>query len=286
MHSESEELVGTEVFSADDTSRGGQTNGESLSEMVVLIIDGNPFTRAGIRHALMQHQSTRVREILDCDPGKDGEEAVSRIAECSPDVALVDIDFPSLSGLDLTKQIARRFPQTKVVVLSANPGDNVDELFKVIRAGAVGYLTTRGCSPAEMVDSIMRAGRGEFPIVDLVSSRPRVAQRVVSQLRDMGRMGTTSEGMSLSLTPKQVQVLTLVAEGNSNKVIADALGICEQTIKNQLRAILRKIDANDRAHAVYIAVQNGLIPLQSAVVAEHERPSAGRVGSRKESRPA
>jgi DNA-binding NarL/FixJ family response regulator len=230
-----------------------------VHRIVVMIVDTNPFSRSGLKKALSEQDSLGILEIVEMDPRLRGRELMTILAETSPDVVLLDIDFPSLDGLDMARSITRHFRGTKVVMLSGNPHENDEELFEVIKTGAAAYLRTRVCNAGELVESIKRAYNGEYPINDSASSRPEVARRVLRQFQDMASLGKPLEDVTDPLTPKEVQVLTLIAEGNSNKRIADILGISEQTIKNQVSAILRKINANDRAHAVFIALRDGLI---------------------------
>jgi DNA-binding NarL/FixJ family response regulator len=227
-----------------------------------MIVDSQPFFRAGVRQALSEGNNLEIMDILECDPGDDGNEALAQISAKSPDIVLLDIGYPFLNGLELGKKIARGFPGTGVVMLSANPDEDDNELFEVIKIGAVAYIRSKQCSPAELADTIRRASNGEYPINESVSSKPKVAWRVLRQFQDMASMGRTIEDITTPLTPKEVQILTHIAEGNSNKRIANILGISEQTIKNHVSAILRKLNANDRAHAVFIAIRNGLISIQ------------------------
>ena len=108
-----------------------------------MIVDSQPFFRAGVRQALSGEDSVELIEIMECDPGDDGREAMTQIAEQSPDVVLLDIDYPYLSGLELGKGIVRNHPGTKLVILSANPESDDDELFEVINIGDVAYLRSR-----------------------------------------------------------------------------------------------------------------------------------------------
>jgi len=233
-----------------------------MRKMVLMIVDSQPFFRAGVRQALTQEGNPNVMDILECDPGEDGNNAITQIVAHSPDIVLLDIGYPFLNGLELGKKIARSFPGTGVVIISSNPEEDDDELFEVIKIGAVAYLRSKHCSPAELIETLKRASNGEYPINDSVSNRPKVAWRVLRQFQDMASMGRTLEDITTPLTPKEVQILTHIAEGNSNKRIANILGISEQTIKNHVSAILRKLNANDRAHAVFIAIRNGLISIQ------------------------
>lgn len=232
-----------------------------------MIVDSQPFFRAGVRQALAQQNNLEILDILECEPGDEGKEAMAQITAKSPDVVLLDVGYPALRGLDLSKKISRYFPATKVVMLSANPNDDDEELFEVIKTGAVAYLRSKDCTPVELIDTIKRASRGEYPINDSVSNRPKVAWRVLRQFQDIAAMGKTVEEITTPLTPKEIQILTHVAEGNSNKRIANILGISEQTIKNHVSAILRKLNANDRAHAVFLAIRNGWISTQPAPTA-------------------
>jgi DNA-binding NarL/FixJ family response regulator len=233
-----------------------------MRKITLMIVDSQPFFRAGVLQALCQDNRSESIHTIECDPGEDGSDAISQIAANSPDLVLLDIGYPFLNGLELGKKIARTFPGTGVVVLSANPEEDDDELFEVIKIGAVAYLRSRHCTPSELADTIQRASSGEYPINEAVSSKPKVAWRVLRQFQDMASLGKSMEDITTPLTPKEMQILTHVAEGNSNKRIANILGISEQTIKNHVSAILRKLNANDRAHAVFIAIRNGLITTQ------------------------
>ena len=245
-----------------------------MRKTIVMIIDGEPFFRAGLRQALSQQDSL---EILECDPEAGGKTAIAQITASSPDVALLDIGYPTLMGLDLGKKIARSFPATRVVMLSANPNEDDDELFEVIKSGAVAYLRSKDCTPTRLIETIRRASHGEYPINDSVSSRPKVAWRVLRQFQDIAAMGMTIEDITTPLTSKEVQILNHIAEGNTNKRIASLLGISEQTIKNHVSAILRKLNANDRAHAVFLALRNGWISIEVDNNGKHqgERISLG-----------
>jgi len=234
-----------------------------MRKMTVMIVDTQPFFRAGVRQALSEDNDSESVQIIESDPGDDGSEALNQIAAHSPDIVLLDIGYPFLSGLDLGKRIARNFPGTGVVMLSANPEEDDDELFEVLKIGAVAYIRSRDSSPSELANTIRRASNREYPINEAVTSKPQVAWRVLRQFQDMASMGKSLEEITTPLTPKEVQILTHVAEGNSNKRIANILGISEQTIKNHVSAILRKLNANDRAHAVFIAIRNGLISVQT-----------------------
>lgn len=237
-----------------------------MRKIPTMIIDKEPFFRAGVRQALSGEDDF---EIQECDPGEDQKEAFTQITASSPEVVLLSLSHLAAIGLELAKKVARSFPATKVIILSANPNEDDDELFEVIKTGAVAYLRSKSCAPTELIDAVRRASRGEYPINDSVSSRPQVAWRVLRQFQEIAATGMTVEDITTPLTSKEVQILTHIAEGNTNKRIASMIGISEQTIKNHVSAILRKLNANDRAHAVFLALRSGWISIEAGNNGKH-----------------
>jgi len=221
-----------------------------VNGITIMIIDKQAFFRAGMRQALSQQSDLK---ILDCDPA---QESLELIEANSPDVVLLDIDFPTLSGLELGRMIVRRHPNARVVILSPNHND--EELFEVIKTGAVAYLN-KNTTAEELFSTIRRACDGEYPINNSLIARPKVAEHVLRQFQDIVSMGKTMETITAPLTHRETQILNYIADGNSNKQIARILEISEQTIKNHVSSILRKLNANDRAHAVALAMRNGWI---------------------------
>jgi len=216
----------------------------------VMIIDEQAFFRAGVRQALSQQGDI---EVIECEPGND---TINIIEANLPDITLLGSDLATYSGLELGRKIARNFPNTRVIILSPDPND--EELFEVIKSAAVACLR-KNTSPGELVDTIKRASRGEYPINETVMSRPSVARHVLQQFQDMAMLGDRAETVVAPLTQRETQILNYIADGNTNKQIARILKISEQTIKNHVSAILRKLNANDRAHAVVLAIKQGWI---------------------------
>lgn len=226
-----------------------------MEKIRVLIVDRQSFFRAGVRQALSSEPDL---ELLECAPG---EELLDVIETNFPGVVLLDIDFPSLGGLELCRRIVRFYPSIRVIILSPNPND--EELFEVIKTGAVAYVD-KNTTGKELSEKIRQAFRGEYPINDSLTARPRVAEHVLRQFQSMVSMGRAMETVAAPLTGRERQILSYIAEGNSNKQIAHILEISEQTIKNHVSAILRKLNANDRAHAVVLAIRQGLISAEEA----------------------
>lgn len=223
-----------------------------MAKTKVMIIDEQAFFRAGVRQALAQQEDL---EIMECDPNHD---TMSIIEANLPDITLLGSDLATHSGLDLGRKIARNFPNTKVIILSPDPND--EELFEVIKSAAVACLR-KNSSPLELAETIKRASKGEYPINESVMERPMVARQVLNQFRDLASLGNNAESVVALLTQREKQILNYVADGNTNKQIANILKISEQTIKNHVSAILRKLNANDRAHAVVLAIKHGWISI-------------------------
>jgi len=221
-----------------------------VNKLVIMIIDEQPFFRAGVRQVLSGEADF---EILDCDPAQD---PFRIIENNSPNIVLLGSDLGAHSGLELSRRIARYYPNTKVIMLSPNPND--EELFEVIKTAAVACLS-KSVDTQELVSTIRRASGGEYPINESVMNRPRIAGRVLEQFQNTTPLEKTIESVIAPLTNRETQIMRYIADGNTNKEIGVALGISEQTIKSHVSAILRKINANDRAHAVALAIRNSWI---------------------------
>lgn len=221
-----------------------------MAKTKVMIIDEQAFFRAGVRQALSRQDDL---EVIECDPNND---TLGVIEAHLPDVTLLGSDLAAHSGLELGRKIARNFPNTKVIILSPDPND--EELFEVIRNAAVACLR-KNSSAEELIETIKRASHGEYPINETVMARPSVAKHVLQQFQNMALLGDRMETVVAPLTQRETQILNYIADGNTNKQIARILKISEQTIKNHVSAILRKLNANDRAHAVVLAIKRGWI---------------------------
>jgi len=232
-----------------------------VDKILVMIIDKQAFFRVGVRQALSQEADF---EILEGDPN---DNPLGAIEADSPNVVLLDIDFPSLSGLKLGRQIMRRHPNIRLIMLSPYPDNG--ELFEIIKTGAVAYLN-KNTTAEELVSIIKQACRGEYPINDSLLARPKVAEHVLRQFQDIVSLGKTMETITAPLTHRETQILSYIADGNSNKQIAHILEISEQTIKNHVSSILRKLNANDRAHAAVLAIRHGWISAEEKPSSETE----------------
>jgi len=218
-----------------------------VNEVSIAIIDRSQFFKAGVRQRL---SAQRDFKLMDCDPD---DEPLKFIEAYSVDIVLLDIDFPISKGLELSREISRHYPNTRVIMLS--PYFNDEELFETIKTGAAAYIDKR-TSTADLVSTVRKASRGEYPINDSIIARPAVAERVLKQFQEMALTGLAKEKVVAPLTTREIQILSYIANGNTNKQVAHVLGISEQTVKNHISAIFRKLNANDRAHAVALAIRN------------------------------
>ena len=221
-----------------------------MSIVKMMIIDKQPLFRAGVRQAFAEQSDF---EILEANPN---DNLLSVIEEALPDVVLLDIEYPSLNGLKIGRNLVQRYPSSKLIILT--PEINNEELFEAIRIGAAAYLD-KNSTMKELEAIIRRVTRGEYPINDSLLATPKVAEHVLKQFQEMVAMGMAVESITAPLTNRETQILRYVADGNSNKKIAQILDISEQTIKNHISSILRKLNANDRAHAVVLAIRRGFI---------------------------
>jgi DNA-binding NarL/FixJ family response regulator len=147
-------------------------------------------------------------------------------------------------------------------MLTRNPIEDNDELFEAIRSGAVAYLVTRKCSSAEIITTVERASSGEYPIDDNVINNPEVSLRVLRELQEVLSDIRKEDDIITPLNQREIEILTLIANGNGSKEVGDILGMSESGIKQRVSNILRKLNANNRAHAVVIAMRSCLFLAQ------------------------
>jgi len=217
----------------------------------VFLVDSQLFYREGMREVL-----SRENDIHVVGESDNGDDALHQIKELSPDVVILDTEVQSINGLDLTRQIRRHSPLMSVILLTAYDDD--EHLFNAIRAGAAGYLN-KNATDTELIAEVRRAHHGEYPINESLLNRPGVALRVLQEFQDLLLLEKEVEPLISPLSRRETEILEYIAQGNSNKMIAYTLGICNQTVKNHVTSIMRKLAANDRTHAVMLALRHGLI---------------------------
>jgi DNA-binding NarL/FixJ family response regulator len=217
----------------------------------VVLADSSRLTTMGISQVLQKEADIEL-----VGTAADGDEAAAKTLELEPDVLVIEADLPRTSGIKVTQRIRRELPHVGVVVLTAK--DDEQTLFEAIRAGAAAYLN-KDCDPVELVDAIRKARAGQFIINEKVFNRPAVASKVLAEFRELSVYGPGSSHVFAPLSPREVQILDNIAQGMTNKEVAYALAISEQTVKNHMSSILRKLSVNDRTQAVVYAIRQGWI---------------------------
>lgn len=213
-----------------------------MSQITVVIVDDHEVVRLGLRR-LLEHQPN----IVVVDEAASAEEAVSKVLQHRPDVVVMDIRLVASSGIEACREIKAQAPESRVIMLTSYDDD--DLLFDSIAAGAVGYVLKRIGSD-ELVRAIESVGRGEA-LLD-----PTLTQKVLDRVRQMGHQEdvTAFDG----LTDQERRVLALVAEGRTNREIAEVLFLGEGTIRNYVSNILGKLQLSNRAEAAAYAVSHNL----------------------------
>lgn len=224
-----------------------------MNTIQVFIVSQQFLFRQGIEHSFSGMEDIEISGAAEIN-----DEVLSTIDNLPPDVVLVDIAGSPDGGLALARRIKRRSPNIAVIVLSPNPNDA--QLFQVLKAQAAAYLN-KEISVDELIDVIRRVARGEHPINESLTSRPKVAEQVLHQFQELSWRDEV-EAFIAPLTAREIEILNYMARGYLNKQIAIELGISEQTIKNHVTSILRKLNANARTEAVVVAIKQGLISLK------------------------
>jgi DNA-binding NarL/FixJ family response regulator len=205
------------------------------SAIHILAVDDHQLIRVGIATLLLPEPDMKL-----VGEAANGREAITKFRECRPDVTLMDLQMPEMSGLDAIVAIRDEFPEARIVVLTTYSGDV--QALRAIKAGAQAYLL-KSLLHKELLQTIRTVHAGRKSI------SPDVAAQLVEH---------TGEE---TLTPKEIDVLRLIAAGNANKEIAGQLSITEETVKSRVKNILDKLDAKDRTHAVAIGLKRGIIEL-------------------------
>lgn len=223
-----------------------------MDKIQVIIISQQSLFRQGIAHSLEDQADIEISGTTEAS-----EKLLSEIDTLAPDVALVDIDGQNGGGLTFARRIRQHSPSTGVIVLTSSPAD--DQLFEAIKAQASAFVS-KEITADQLVDAVRRVARGEHPINENLTARPKVAEQVLHQFQKL-TWKNEAEGFILPLTPREKEILNYIAQGDLNKQIATKLEISEQTIKNHVTSILRKLNANARTEAVVIAIKQGLVTI-------------------------
>jgi DNA-binding NarL/FixJ family response regulator len=232
---------------ADVSAPGtGSPSGDAIR---VMICDDHALFRRGLMMVLESEEAIDV-----VGEAEDGDEAVRRAVELAPDVVLMDVRMPRLSGIEATRSIAEALPSTKILMLTVS--DEEDDLYDAIKAGATGYLL-KEISIEEVATAIRAVVSGQ----SLIS--PSMASKLLSEFTNLAKKADERQSVPAPrLTERELEVLKLVAQGMSNREIAGELFISENTVKNHVRNILEKLHLHSRMEAVVYAVREKLLDIR------------------------
>lgn len=216
----------------------------------IVVVHAHALFREGLRHNLATLPDFRI-----AGEASNGQQAIQLVDYTDPDLVLMEIDLPGVNGLEVSRAIKRSHPHVGIILLSASIDGQ--QVVKAIRAGVAAYVP-RNISWDDLLTTLYEVRKGTYPINELVLSLPDVAAQVLSAFRQMA-VDEDTQSVYSPLSPRELQVLELVAAGRTNKEIALLLDISNQTVKNHVSSILRKLAVNDRTQAVVYAMRRGWI---------------------------
>jgi two-component system response regulator DegU len=224
----------------------------------VMIVDDHPVFRQGLRNVLSVHE-----DLCIVGEATDGPEAVERAQELLPDVVVMDINLPTLNGLQATRRLKACCHDVNVIMLTAY--DDEEQVYHAIRAGAAAYYS-KDVSPERLVDVIRHVSQGRYVIGETVLDEDGIGDWLLKEFRRFGGGVFEEEGQFFApLSPREMEILELVIQGMSNREIAYHLGISHQTVKNHMTSILSKLGVADRTQAAVYALRHGWVPLRGRI---------------------
>jgi len=223
----------------------------------IAIIDDHQLFREGVKRIL---EFEKTFEVVA--EGDDGSVAVSIVKEFNPDVVIMDINMPTKNGIEATRELVEKYPDTKVIILSIHDDENY--VTHALQTGAQGYLLKEMDADA-LIDAVRVVAEGGSYL------HPKVTHNLVNEYRRLtaGRVPGGSYVQTVEirrplhlLTRRECEVLQMLADGKSNRGIGEALFISEKTVKNHVSNILQKMNVNDRTQAVVVAIKNGWVEVR------------------------
>ncbi len=208
----------------------------------IILVDDHEVVRLGLKSLLSRYPQFQV--VAEADSA---QTALEKTEELRPDVVVMDVRLPGRSGIDATREITDRYPDTKVIILTSYAEDEI--LFEAITAGASGYVLKQ-IGSGELIRALETIGKGES-LLD-----PAVTKKVFDRVREASRLAKNQ--VFASLTNQEIRVLALLSEGKTNKEIANDVFLSEKTVRNYVSSILSKLDLSTRAEAAAFAVKNDI----------------------------
>jgi DNA-binding NarL/FixJ family response regulator len=206
-------------------------------------------------------------DVLEIDPAlrvvaqaADGEVAMARAMEFHPDVVLMDINLPTVNGLQVTRKLVNQIPSIKVIVITGY--DDAEQVFHALRAGAVAYCS-KDVPPEDLINIVRAVHEGKYVVDGNVMDYRQILEWIDQRIGRYAEPAGDGEGAFAPLSPREMEILELVTKGSSNKEIAYQLDISHQTVKNHMTAILRKLRVDDRTQAAVYALRHGWVRLDN-----------------------
>jgi DNA-binding NarL/FixJ family response regulator len=224
-----------------------------VDKIRLMIVDDHPLFREGLRRVLEEEDDLLVEAEV-----ADGEQAIALARNIHPDVVLLDINLPSMNGLQVTREIKASLPNTAVINLTAY--HNEEQIFHAINAGASAYYP-KEVMPDKLLFAVRQVSQGQWVVDDNVLDEDGVKHWLLGQYRQMAAPGIEDDTRFVPLSAREMEILQYVVRGSSNKEIAHSLQISQQTVKNHISSILRKLDVKDRTEAAVYALRHGWIRL-------------------------
>lgn len=225
-----------------------------MDEIRIVIVDDHPLFREGLRRVLEEEEDLVVEAEV-----ADGEHAIVLAREICPDVVLLDINLPSMNGLQVTREITASLPDTAVINLTAYHDE--EQIIHAIQAGASAYYP-KEVMPDKLIFAVRQVTQGRYVIDDKVLNRTEVNSWLIEQFGRLAPLGIPGDSRFVPLSAREMEILQHAARGSSNKEIAHTLQISQQTVKNHISSILRKLDVKDRTEATVYALRHGWIRLE------------------------
>jgi len=220
-----------------------------MERIKVLIADDHRVVREGLMAILKTKENIEV-----VGEAQDGQDAIQKVRTLEPDVILMDVSMPRMGGVEATRLIKREFPHIGIIALTMY--DEQQYIFDLVRAGATGYLL-KDSESSQIVEAIRAIHRGESLI------HPSVASKILAEFSLLAqKKGKKPSWEDHDLTEREVTVLRLVADGKTNKEIANNLDLSEKTVKNHVRNIFHKLQVYDRTQAAILGIRKGIIDLE------------------------
>lgn len=225
-----------------------------MKDITLLIVDDHPLFRQGVADALALEPGFRV-----IGQAADGKHALELIRDLEPDIAVLDVNLPEMNGQQITHQVTQDKLHTRILLLTGY--DDIEQAIHAAHAGAAAYCT-KDIQPQGLVGVIREVANGKYVISGKVFDRRGLEDWLESQMEGARRSYSEPGSPFHPLSDREMEVLSCVVRGMSNKEIAGLLGISHQTVKNHVTSILRKFGVEDRTQAVVYALKRGWVKLQ------------------------